>query len=425
MPDTLTDGAEDLAIADATVDQPRQSTFAALNDANFARYCAAYIPSMTGTWIRITALGYLVYDITADPLKLGVISFATSAPQLILSPLSGAFIDRVNRRNLLVMVQLLIVAVMAVTAFLIGNGQITYPLLLVIAVMLGSLITFDWPVRLALIPALVDRPVLQNAIALNTTMFNISRVFGPTLAGWLIALVGMTWAFGVTALLMVPFPLVLLTIPRLKLLAPAASGQGGSGFSQLIAGYRYIGRKPQIAALMLMNLIPVVLGMSYITMAPAYVSDVLKMDATTLGYLMAINGIGSVLGTFSIARYTQMRQRGTWILRVLAAFAVFLIAFGLTSNVWVAYAMIFLLGLTYGFVAALNDTLIQLLVDESYRGRVMSVYAMITGVSPAGALLAGWIATLIGIQWALAIIGMLVLVYIPFLWFRTQLRSID
>jgi MFS family permease len=323
------------------------------------------------------------------------------------------------------MVQLLIVAVMAVTAFLIGNGQITYPLLLVIAVTLGSLITFDWPVRLALIPALVDRPVLQNAIALNTTMFNISKVFGPTLAGWLIALVGMTWAFGVTALLMVPFPLVLLTIPRLKQLAPAASGQDGSRFSQLIAGYRYIGRTPRIAALMLMNLVPVVLGMSYITMAPAYVSDVLKMDAATLGYLLAINGIGSVLGTFSIARYTLMRHRGTWILRVLVAFAVFLIAFGLTSNVWGAYAMIFLLGFTYGFVAALNDTLIQLLVDESYRGRVMSVYAMITGVSPAGALLAGWLATYIGIQWALAIIGMLVLVYVPFLWFRTELRSID
>lgn len=321
MPDTLIDGAEALTNADAPGDLPRQSTFAALHDANFARYCAAYIPSMTGTWIRITAIGYLVYDITSDPLKLGVISFATSAPQLILSPLSGAFIDRVNRRNLLVTVQLLIVAVMAVTAFLIGNGQITYPLLLVIAVILGSLITFDWPVRLALIPALVDRPVLQNAIALNTTMFNISKVFGPTLAGWLIALVGMTWAFGVTALLMVPFPLVLLTIPRLKLLAPAVSGQEGSGYSQLIAGYRYIGRTPRIAALMLMNLVPVVLGMSYITMAPAYVSDVLKMDAATLGYLMAINGIGSVLGTFSIARYTQMRQRGTWILRVLAAFA--------------------------------------------------------------------------------------------------------
>lgn len=408
-----------------TFGQPRQSTFAALHDANFARYCAAYIPSMTGTWIRITAMGYLVYDITSDPLKLGVISFATSVPQLILSPLSGAFIDRVNRRNLLLVVQFLIVAVMAVTALLIGNGQITYPLLLVIAVILGSLITFDWPVRLALIPALVDRSVLQNAIALNTTMFNISKVFGPTLAGWLIALVGMTWAFGVTALLMVPFPLVLLTIPRLKQLAPAASGQEGSGSSQLIAGYRYIGRTPQIAALMLMNLIPVVLGMSYITMAPAYVSDVLKMDATTLGYLMAINGIGAFLGTFSIARYNQLRHRGTWILRALSAFAVFLIAFGLTSNVWGAYAMIFLLGLTYGFVAALNDTLIQLLVDESYRGRVMSVYAMITGLSPAGALLAGWIATYIGIQWALAIIGMLVLMYIPFLWFRTQLRSIE
>lgn len=379
---------------------------------------------MTATWIRITAMGYLVYDITSDPLKLGVISFATSVPQLLLSPLSGAFIDRLNRRNLLVTVQLLIVAVMAVTALLIGSDRITYPLLLIVAVILGSLITFDWPVRLALIPALVDRHLLQNAIALNTTMFNISKVFGPALAGWLIALVGMTWAFGMTALLMVPFPFVLLAIPRLKNISTGTAGEGGAGFSQLIAGYRYIGRNPQITALMSMNLVPIVLGMTYITMAPAYVSDVLEMDAATLGYLLAINGAGSVVGTLSVARYHQLRQRGRRILWALAAFAVFLIAFGLTSNVWIACVLVFLLGVTYGFVAALNDTLIQLLVDESYRGRVMSVYAMITGLSPAGALLAGWIATFIGIQWALAIIGILVLAYIPYLWFRTQLQSI-
>ena len=423
MPDDALPADEDLTYAEATRGGSRQSAFVALHDPSFARYCAAYIPSMSGTWIRITAMGYLVYDLTGDPVKLGVVSFATSIPQLILSPLSGAFIDRVNRRNLLVGVQLLIVAVMAITAWLIGHDQITYPRLLLISVVLGALITFDWPVRIALIPALVDRPLLQNAIALNTSMFNLARVFGPTLAGWLIALVGMTWAFGVTALLMLPFPFVLLTIPRLKHLSIVR--QEGSAWSQLVAGYQYIGRTPQIAALMLMNLIPVVLGMSYITMAPAYVHDVLEMDAATLGYLLAINGIGAFLGTFSIARFHQMQHRGTWLLRALVAFAVMLTVFGLTSTVWGAYVVVFLLGLTYGFISALNDTLVQLLVDEAYRGRVMSVYAMITGLSPAGALLAGGIASFIGIQWALASIGLLVLAYIPVLWLHTQLRSID
>ena len=417
MPDT------DRESSDVHAVDPRPSAFAAWRDPDFGRYSAAYVPSMSATWIRITAMGYLVYELTEDPLKLGVVSFATALPQLILSPLSGTFIDRVNRRNLLVTVQLLIVAVMAVTAVMIGLDRITYPMLLAIAVILGSLITFDWPVRLALIPSLVDRSLLQNAIALNTTMFNVSKVFGPTLAGWLIAVVGMTWAFGVTALLMVPFPLVLLTIPRLKALKVARPE--GSGWSQLVAGYRYIGRSPRIAALMLMNLVPNVLGMSYITMAPAYVSDVLDRDAATLGYLLAINGIGSFIGTFSVARYHGLRRRGSWILRTLAVFGSLLVAFGLTGNLWVAFITIFLLGITYGFVAALNDTLIQLLVDESYRGRVMSVYAMITGLAPGGALLAGWIATMLGIQWALAIIGMIMLAYIPFLWFRTQLAAID
>ena len=176
---------------------------------------------------------------------------------------------------------------------------------------------------------------------------------------------------------------------------------------------------------MLMNLIPNVLGMSYITMAPAYVSDVLDRDAATLGYLLAINGIGSFIGTFSVARFQGMRQRGWWILRTLAVFGSLLVVFGLTGTLWVAFVTIFLLGITYGFVAALNDTLIQLLVDESYRGRVMSVYAMITGLAPGGALLAGWIATMLGIGWALVSIGAIMLLYIPFLWFRTQLAAID
>jgi MFS family permease len=408
---------------DHTGDAAPTSAFAAWRDPDFGRYSLAYVPSMSATWIRITAMGYLVYELTADPLKLGMISFATAIPQLILSPLSGTFIDRVNRRNLLVTVQLLIVVVMAATAVLIGIDRITYPMLLAIAVILGSLITFDWPVRLALIPSLVPRSLLQNAIALNTTMFNVSRVFGPTLAGWLIALVGMTWAFGVTALLMVPFPLVLLTIPRLRTLV--VPKQPGSAWSQLAAGYRYIARNRQIAALMLMNLVPNVLGMSYVLMAPAYVSDVLNEGATTLGYLLAVNGIGSFIGTFTVARFHQFRRRGAWILRTLAVFGTLLIVFGLTSNLWVALASIFLLGLTYGFVAALNDTLIQLLVDEAYRGRVMSVFAMIVGLAPGSALLVGWIATMTGIGWAIAIIGIAMLVYLPFLIFRTQLGTID
>jgi MFS family permease len=399
------------------------SAFAAWRDPNFGRYSLAYVPSMSATWIRITAMGYLVYELTADPLKLGMISFATAIPQLVLSPLSGTFIDRVNRHNLLVTVQLLIVVVMAATAVLIGMNRISYPALLAIAVILGSLTTFDWPVRIALIPSLVPRALLQNAIALNTTMFNVSRVFGPTLAGWLIALVGMTWAFGATALLMLPFPLVLLTIPRLKTLQ--VPKQAGSGWSQLVAGYRYIGRSPQIAALMLMNLIPNVLGMSYVMMAPAYVSDVLQRDATTLGYLLAVNGVGSFIGTFSVARSHGMRGRGGWILRTLAVFGTLLVVFGLTSSVPLAFASIFLLGITYGFVAALSDTLIQLLVDEAYRGRVTAVFAMIVGLAPGSALLVGWIATMTGIGWAIAIIGIAMLVYLPFLIFRTQLGTID
>lgn len=403
----------------------RQSTLAALRDANFARYCAAYIPSMSGTWIRITAMGYLVYDLTGDKAKLGMISLVTSLPQVLLGPVSASFIDRVNRRNVLIASQFLTVLVMLTTAWMIGAGEATYTRLLLVSAILGSLLTFDAPVRIALISSLVDRSLLQNAIAINSSMFNIARVIGPTLAGWFIALVGITWAFGFTALMMIPFPLVLLSIPRLRHLSAPTPGNAGSAIDQLRGGVQYIQRTPQIAALMVMSVIPNVLGMNYVTMAPAYVEEALGREAAMLGYVLAVNGVGAFIGTFSIAHFQHMRNRGIRIFFALTAFGVLTILLGLTSSLWIALLAMLLLGVSWGFVVALNDTLIQLTVEEAFRGRVMSVYAMILSVGPASALLVGWIANIIGIQWALAMIGVLILLYIPFLWSRTALRTID
>ncbi|MCO5214867.1 MAG: MFS transporter [Thermomicrobiales bacterium] len=409
---------------DDSLDDRRQSAFAALQSGDFARYCLGYIPSMSGNWIRITALGYLVYDLTGDPLKLGLINLAMSIPVVILSPLVGSFVDRINRRNLLVTAQILAITLMLMLALFVGQGWITWQRLLIYAVILGAISTFDWPVRLAIIPSLVDRPLLQNAIALNASMFTIARVVGPTLAGWLIALTGMAWAFGVTALLMVPFPLVLLSLPRLKNMCPAQT-QNGSGLAQLMDGYRYIATKPVIKALMLLNMIPIFLAMSYVTMAPAYVSDILHMDATALGYLMAINGLGAFIGTFSVARYSRMKGRGRKILVGMVVFSVVLCVFALTSHVWVSFITIFFLGVSFGFVGALNDTLIQFAVEDDYRGRVMSVYAMLSGIAPMGAMFVGWMATSFGLPTALAAVSVIVVVSILVLWLTTALSTIE
>lgn len=411
-------------VLDDDINAGRQSSFAALHSGDFARYCLGYIPSMSGNWIRITALGYLVYDLTGDPLKLGLINLAMSVPVILLSPLAGSFIDRVNRRNLLVLAQCLAIALMVLLAVFIGQGWITWQRLVVFSVILGAISTFDWPVRLAIIPSLVDRSVLQNAIALNTSMFTIARVIGPTLAGWLIAITGMAWAFGATALLMMPFPLVLLSLPRLKNMRQTQP-PGGSGLTQLMDGYRYIATKPAIKALMVLNMVPIFLAMSYITMAPAYVRDILHMDATALGYLMAINGVGAFIGTFAVARFNRMRGRGRKILIGMVIFSALLCVFALTPHAWVSFVSIFFLGMTFGFVGALNDTLIQFAVEDDYRGRVMSVYAMLSGIAPMGAMLVGWMATSFGLPAALAAVSAILVVAIAVIWMRTVLASIE
>lgn len=392
----------------------------------YGTYLAALALSMTGNWVRITAMGFLVYEITNDEFRLGVISFVQSAPQVLLSPLAGAFIDRLDRRKLLLIVQLVILAAMITLTGLIATDRVTFGTLVVIAIIIGSMLTFDWPARLTMVPQLVPREDLGNAVALNSSVFNGAKVVGPALGGLLISFVGITWAFGYIALVAVPFIFVVygmkehIRVPQRDLTRPRENP-----FRSLIDGYKYTWRHEQLRAMLSVDIIPIVLGMSYVAMAPAIVKDVLDLPGWGLGALLAFNGVGSLVGTLSVAKMSSMAGRGRMVVLAITAFAVILIAFGLAGTVWLSFPLAVILGGSYAFASTMNDTLIQTTVDDEYRGRVLAVYSTFWGFSPAGALLAGWMATFIGVQWAVAVTGMLVLAYVPYLWFRTPMRSIS
>jgi MFS family permease len=400
--------------------------FSSLKQPGFARYLGTLTLSMTGNWVRVTAMGYLVYDLTDDPFKLGVVSFVQSAPQVLLSPLAGAYIDRLDRRKLLIGVQTTILLTMIITTYMIATGSITYERLLVIAIIIGSMMTFDWPARLSILPKLVDRAHLASAVALNAAVFNGAKVIGPAFGGLLIAAVGMAWAFGYIALVAVPFIVLLLTMTHLRQGPRAPGTVAPRPWQTLAEGYRYIWAHKEIRAMLSVDLIPIVLGMSYIGMAPAIARDVLGLGATGLGLLLTFNGIGSLTGTLLVARFSSIaRNRGRLVLIAILLFSVSLVAFGLSSSIWLSFPIVTFLGLAYAFSSTMNDTLIQLRVDDDYRGRVMSVYSTFWGFSPAGALLAGFLATYVGVQWAVAINGILVLAYMPYLWLATPMRKID
>lgn len=406
-------------------EEVERGAFAALRNRFFAKYLVTLLLSMSGMWVRVTAMGYLVYEITEDPFKLGVISFAQSAPQLLMAPIAGAYLDLFDRRKVLVTIQGIIVSMMLLLVVLLVTDTVTYGWLLVIAIVVGSTASFDWPARLSLVPSLVERRRLPSAIALNAAAFNGARVLGPTLAGWIIAAAGITASFLYTTVAPIPFVIILLGMAVIRPTSAALGEAPRKPFETLMDGYRYIWQHKRLRTMLSVDVIPIMLGMSYVAMAPAYASDVLGVGSEGLGFLLTANGIGSLAGTLVVAHLSGVRHRGRLVLIALIFFSSLLVAFGLSGVMWLALPLIALLGLFYSTASTLNDTLIQLYVDEAYRGRVMAVYSTFWGLTSAGGLLAGFLANYIGLQWSLAVNGFLVFTYIVFLWVATPMRSID
>ncbi|MGB3329805.1 MAG: MFS transporter [Thermomicrobiales bacterium] len=420
-----------VSLADETEDEPihRRGAFSALEVPAFARYWYSLCLSMTGTWVRITAMGVLVYDLTGNEFYLGLISFLQAIPELLVGPIAGAYLDRIDRRKVLMAVQAVLITCMVSVTVLIATDAIQFWHLAIVALAMGIATGFDWPARLAMAPTLVDRSRLQSAVAINSAAFNGARVLGPTLAGWMIGALGIAFCFGFTALSAVPFLLVLFTLTTASMRRAGTIDDDArateSPFSTLMEGYRYIWRTPTIRALLSVDIVPIALGMSYSVMAPAIAKDVLKLPDGGLGWLLTANGIGALAGTLLVAMLSGVRHRGRIVIAGIALFAIMLIVFGLSGSLWVSLPAILLLGLVFSTYGTMNDTLVQTNIDESYRGRIVAVQTMLWGLTPIGGLLAGILADTFNVQWAVAINGFLVLCYVPYLWFGTPVRHID
>ncbi len=416
--------AEVLPAEELGIGRRRGGALDAFASRRFALFWSTIVLSLTGVWIRITAQGYLVYDLTNDEFLLGLVSFCQAAPVLIASPLAGAVLDRVDRRRVLLLVQVVQATAVLLLAILASTGAVQVWHIMVIAVVVGTASGFDWPARLSFMPTLVPREHLGSAVAWNSAAFNGSRVVGPVIGGFVIALVGVAACFYLTAALYLPFVLVLATLAVDRSL-PDNPGAAGA-FRDLLDGYRYIWRNRTIRALLSVDIVPLMFGITYFTLAPAVARDVLGLGGRGLGVLLAVNGVGSLAGTLGVALVLgRVRRRGRIVVAGVGCFGVALVLFALSSNVLLSAGLILLLGLVVAVYGTLNDTLVQTLVDDAFRGRVLAVYSMFWGLTPIGALEAGFLANRIGVQAALAINGVLVLCYVPLLLKYTPLRSLD
>ena len=402
---------------------PRDGALSAFQSREFLLFWVSLSLSLTGVWLRITAQGWLVYNLTSNAFLLGLVSFFQAAPVLIASPIAGALLDRVDRRKVLLVVQVIVSIATFLLATLVATGHVQVWHIMVIAVVVGTCSGFDWPARLSLVPALVKPSQLQSAVALNSAAFNGSRVIGPIAAGFLIAAIGAAACFYLNAMMYLPFIVVLatLTIDR----ASASKARTSSPMEDLVEGYRYIWRTPTIRSLLSVDVVPLTFGIAYFTLAPAVARSVLGLDSEGLGGLLAANGVGYLGGTVLVALLSGIRGRGRIVVYGVAVYAVLIVAFALSTNAMVSGGLLFLIGLTVATYGVMNDTLLQTKVDDDYRGRVLAVYSMFWGLTPIGSLEAGILANVIGVQHALAVNGLIVLLYAPFLWFKTPLRQID
>jgi MFS family permease len=368
-------------------------TFRSLQHRNFQLYFAGQLISVAGTWMQVVAQAWLVYELSHSELMLGIVGFAAAIPSLLISPWGGVVVDRVNKRNLLVVTQGSAMMLAFILAALTFAGVVQVWEIIVLAALLGLVNAFDGPARQAFVVEMVDREDLPNAIAINSMMFNGARVVGPALGGLLLATVGTAWCFFING---ISFLAVIVCLLLMRLTPRTRELKIGSPWTDLKHGLRYVLLHREIFALLMLALIFSVFGISYNTILPAFVDQVLHADATGYGVVNAFIGLGAVAGAFIMARFGEHGQRGRWLIWVDLAFPFILLAFAYTPNFILALLLAFGLGVGFMLTFTIINTLLQTNVDDRMRGRVMGLYTLtFFGFAPFGNLAIGVLAN----QW--------------------------
>jgi MFS family permease len=377
------------------------STFSAMRHRNIQLYFGGQLISNIGTWMQIIAQAWVVYQIGHSELTLGLVAFASAIPILVISPWGGVIVDRVSRRNLLIMTQtgaMLLAFSLAILSFL---GVVKEWHVIVLAALLGVVNAFDAPARQAFVPEMVGKEDLPNAIALNSIMFNSARVIGPAIAGLLLAIIGAAWCFTLNG---ISFLAVILGLWLMKLPPHQAPRNPASQWQQLVSGLKYTANNRELSALILLSLVFSIFGISYSTVLPAFVEKVLHQGAMAYGWVNAASGLGAVSGAFLLAHHVSNGRRGQLLVLTNIAFTLILIAFAFTSLFPLSLLLAYGLGVGFMVQFTTINTLLQTRVEDAFRGRVMGLYTItFFGFAPFGNLLIGYLGQTLGLGIAMTL----------------------
>jgi MFS family permease len=380
-----------------------------LRHRNFRLFFGGQSISLIGTWMTRVATGWLVYRLTGSALLLGTVSFAGQIPTFLLAPFAGVWVDRLDRRQVLVWTQTLSMVQSLALAWMTLSGHITIPWLLGLSVMQGMINAFDMPGRQAFMVKMVDdRRDLQNAIAINSSMVNMARLVGPSLAGMLIAVSSEGWCFLIDG---ISYMAVIASLLMMRLHDPAVKRVPTSTLHELKAGWTYVSQFAPIRTILLLFAVVSLMGMPFVVLMPIFAARVLHGGPHTLGFLMGAMGVGALASALSLAARRTVVGLVRMIPIATAVFGVGLIGFGLSRVFWLSMVMVLVAGMGMMQGMAASNTVIQTIVTEDMRGRVMSYYTMaFMGMAPFGSLLAGTMAHAFGAPWTVIVNGALVLV---------------
>jgi MFS family permease len=373
---------------------PLPITLRALQYRNYRLFCAGQLISLIGTWMQNVAQAWLVYRLTGSPVLLGAAGFSAQIPVFLLAPVGGVVADRYNRHRLVIATQTASLLLAFVLAALTLSGTVRVWHIFVLSALLGVVNAFDIPARQSFIVSLVAKPDLINAIALNSSMFNASRILGPAIAGILVAGIGEGWCFFANgaSYIAVIIGLLMMHVPRHQLVA-----QPDSPLSRMAEGFRFVIQRPPIHALLMLLGVVSFTGMPYAVLMPVFAHRILHGDARALGWLMGSTGIGALAGALTLASRRDLKGLGRWVAFAAMGFGAGLIAFSLSRTFWLSAAILALCGFAMMIQMGSSNTLIQSMSPDRLRGRVMSVYSMMfMGMAPFGALLAGAVADRLG-----------------------------
>jgi MFS family permease len=407
----------------ATYAEPRPTrlpnALRALKHKNFQLFFAGQFVSLTGTWMQTVAQSWLVYRLTGSVLLLGTIGFASQIPVLLLAPLGGSAADRFNRHKILIITQSYAMVLAGVLALLTLTGNIEIWHLMAIAVGFGIGNAFDIPARQAFVSDMVGREDLINAIALNSSMFNGARIVGPAIAGIMVAVVGEGWCFLGNS---VSYIAVLTSLASMKI-TPLIRESNKSPLADIKDGFVYVATTPPIRALLLLLGLVSLMGMPYAVLMPVFADKFLGGGSGTLGFLMGASGIGALSAALTLASRKHVFGLGRWVAFACGGLGVSLVLFSFSRNFYLSAVILIPLGFSMMTQMASSNTLVQAMVPDELRGRVMSVYSMMfMGMAPVGALLAGALAGVIGPAETVRIGGFVCIV--GSIIFATQLRRL-